>query len=260
MTLVVATLLPSIQAQKGTVFGLLSAIRGQLATVVISFAISARFWVSQQQRLAIASSITPPQIRLHLAFLFLIVLVPVSTSLDGPTGSGAGHDLWHASLIDCRGQSAALDRSSPRRRRACANCAIFAGARIVRRGAGARRDAARHRAIFLACRACHAAAGSDSRAAFRVLDRLMIVANVPSSQESSENIAESSVVPSKSGRGTTALACKIARFCLVALSLGRRHAWAGPVPAASHALQRVRRGGLACVICRFASFLIALAF
>jgi uncharacterized membrane protein len=92
MTLVVATLLPSIQAQKGTVFGLLSAIRGQLATVVISFAISARFWVSQQQRLAIASSITPPQIRLHLAFLFLIVLVPVSTSLDGLTGSGA--KLW----------------------------------------------------------------------------------------------------------------------------------------------------------------------
>ena len=43
MTLVVATLLPSIQAQKGTVFGLLSAIRGQLATVVISFAISADF-------------------------------------------------------------------------------------------------------------------------------------------------------------------------------------------------------------------------
>jgi uncharacterized membrane protein len=45
--------------------------------------------VFQQQRLAMARTVTAAQIRLHLAFLFLIVLVPVSTSLDGLTGSGA---------------------------------------------------------------------------------------------------------------------------------------------------------------------------
>jgi uncharacterized membrane protein len=89
MTLVVTTLLPSIQAHKGSVLDMLPAMRGELVTVVLSFAISARYWVSQQQRLAMTRSVTPFQIRLHLMFLFLIVLVPISTSLDGLTGSDA---------------------------------------------------------------------------------------------------------------------------------------------------------------------------
>jgi uncharacterized membrane protein len=89
MTLVVTTLLPSIQAQKGSVLGMLPAINGELVTVVLSFAISARYWVSQQQRLAATSSVTPFQTWLHLVFLFLIVLVPISTSLNGLTGSDA---------------------------------------------------------------------------------------------------------------------------------------------------------------------------
>jgi uncharacterized membrane protein len=89
MTLVVTTLLPSIQAHRGPVLDLLPALKEELTTVLLSFIISARYWVFQQQRLAMARTVTAAQIRLHLAFLFLIVLVPVSTSLDGLTGSGA---------------------------------------------------------------------------------------------------------------------------------------------------------------------------
>jgi uncharacterized membrane protein len=89
MTLVVTTLLPSVQAHKGSVIDMLPGMSGELFTVVLSFAISARYWVSQQQRLAMTVSVTPLQTWLHLMFLFLIVLVPISTSLDGLTGSGA---------------------------------------------------------------------------------------------------------------------------------------------------------------------------
>ena len=92
MTLVVTTLLPSIQAHKGSAFGMLPNIYGELLTVVLSFAISARYWVLQQQRLAMSHSVTPFQISLHLVFLFLIVLVPISTSLDGLTGPDAQRD------------------------------------------------------------------------------------------------------------------------------------------------------------------------
>ena len=89
MTLVATTLLPSIQAHNGALLDMFPAIGEELFTVVLSFGISARYWVSQQQRLAMTRSITPFQTWLHLAFLFLIVLVPISTSLDGLTGSGA---------------------------------------------------------------------------------------------------------------------------------------------------------------------------
>jgi uncharacterized membrane protein len=89
MTLVVTTLLPSVQAHKGSVLALLPAMKDELVTVVLSFVISARYWVSQQQRLAMTGSVTPLQTRLHLTFLFLIVLVPITTSLDGLTGAGA---------------------------------------------------------------------------------------------------------------------------------------------------------------------------
>ncbi len=86
MTLVATTLLPSIQAHKGSVLDMFPAMNGELFTVVLSFAISARYWVSQQQRLAMTGFVTPHQTRLHLVFLFLIVLVPISTSLPGLTG------------------------------------------------------------------------------------------------------------------------------------------------------------------------------
>jgi uncharacterized membrane protein len=89
MTLVVTTLLPSIQAHKGAVLDMLPDMNDELITVVLSFAISARYCVFQQQRLAATTSVTPFQTWLHLAFLFLIVLVPISTSLNGLTGSEA---------------------------------------------------------------------------------------------------------------------------------------------------------------------------
>jgi uncharacterized membrane protein len=89
MTLVATTLLPSVEAHRGPVFDMLRDMNGELAAVVLSFAISARYWVSQQKRLALAASITSRQTVLHLVFLFLIVLIPISTSLPNLTGSGA---------------------------------------------------------------------------------------------------------------------------------------------------------------------------
>jgi uncharacterized membrane protein len=89
MALVVTTLLPSVQAYKGAVIGVLPNLNGELIAIVLSFAISARYWVFQQQRLAMTSTVTPLQTLLHLTFLFLVVLIPISTSLSGLTGSGA---------------------------------------------------------------------------------------------------------------------------------------------------------------------------
>jgi len=89
MTLVATTLLPSVESHKGSVVDMLRDMNGDLISVVLSFAISARYWVSQQQRLAMTGAVTPRQTCLHLVFLFLIVLVPISTSLPGLTGSGA---------------------------------------------------------------------------------------------------------------------------------------------------------------------------
>jgi uncharacterized membrane protein len=89
MTLVATTLLPAIETHKGSVFDMWREIDGELIAVVLSFVISARYWVLQQQRLAMTRSLTPRQTWLHLAFLFLIVLVPISTSLPGLTGSDA---------------------------------------------------------------------------------------------------------------------------------------------------------------------------
>lgn len=89
MTLVATTLLPSFRAHHGSVLTMLRDVNGQLAAVVLSFVISARYWVLQQQRLAMTRLVTPRQTWFNLLFLFLIVLVPISTSLDGLTGADA---------------------------------------------------------------------------------------------------------------------------------------------------------------------------
>ncbi len=89
MTLVATTLLPSIQAHHASIVDIVRDVNGEFITVVLSFAISARYWVSQQQRLAMTNAVTAFQTWLHLVFLFLIVLVPISTSLPGLAGSGA---------------------------------------------------------------------------------------------------------------------------------------------------------------------------
>ncbi len=93
MTLVVTTLLPTIQAHKGPALDLLLDMNVELAAVGFSFAISGIYWVSQQQRLAMIAVVTPRQTLLHLLFLFLflflflIVLVPISASLPGVIGT-----------------------------------------------------------------------------------------------------------------------------------------------------------------------------
>lgn len=89
MTLVVTTLLPTIQAHKGPALDLLLDMNVELAAVGFSFAISGIYWVSQQQRLAMVAVVTPRQTLLHLLFLFLflIVLVPISASLPGVIGT-----------------------------------------------------------------------------------------------------------------------------------------------------------------------------
>jgi len=92
MTLVVGTLLPSIQTAKGPVLGMLPEIGGELVTLVLSFTIAARYWISQHQRLAMSGVVTPLQTWLHLAFLFLIVLIPISTSLPNLSGAAAARD------------------------------------------------------------------------------------------------------------------------------------------------------------------------
>lgn len=104
MTLVATTLLPSVEAHKGSALDMVRDTNGELVSVVLSFAISARYWVSQQQRLAMTRSVTPRQTCLHLVFLFLIVLVPISTSLPklaGPDAAQASVMIYgaHLSLI-----------------------------------------------------------------------------------------------------------------------------------------------------------------
>jgi len=89
MTLVASTLLPEVESHKGSTIAMLRDISGDLVSVVLSFMISARYWLTQQQRLRMSRAITPRQTWLHLAFLFLIVLVPISTSLPNLAGSGA---------------------------------------------------------------------------------------------------------------------------------------------------------------------------
>jgi hypothetical protein len=64
-------------------------LREPLAAVVLSFAVSAVYWISQQRRLAMTDQLTPWQTALHLMFLFLIVLLPISTGLFARTGSTA---------------------------------------------------------------------------------------------------------------------------------------------------------------------------
>jgi len=92
MTLVATTLVPAIQAHRGSVLDMLPAMQGELITVVLSFAISGRYWISQQHRLAMTAEVTPRQTLLHLVFLFLVILVPITTSLPGLGGAGAVRD------------------------------------------------------------------------------------------------------------------------------------------------------------------------
>jgi uncharacterized membrane protein len=66
---------------------MLRDMSGELIAVALSFAVSGSYWVVQQHRLAMVSSVTPWQALLHFVFLFLIVLLPISTHLWGRGGT-----------------------------------------------------------------------------------------------------------------------------------------------------------------------------
>ena len=81
MTLLATSLLPAVETLQGSVFDILRAVKGEMVAVVLGFSISANYWVVQQRRLAMAPAATGRQTLLHLVFLFLIVLLPISTGL-----------------------------------------------------------------------------------------------------------------------------------------------------------------------------------
>jgi uncharacterized membrane protein len=83
MTLLVTTLILPVQALTGTAFNALHALGSALSPVVLSFAISGIFWLAQQRQLSLTRSLTHLQTLLHFVFLFLIVLLPITTALSG---------------------------------------------------------------------------------------------------------------------------------------------------------------------------------
>lgn len=90
MTLLATTLLPYVGTLRGSALDMLRDMQQGVMTVAYSFAISGSFWVVQQRRLAMTGSVTARQTMLHLVFLFLIVLLPISTDLSGHGGSTQG--------------------------------------------------------------------------------------------------------------------------------------------------------------------------
>ncbi len=87
MTLLATTLVPYADRLTGSALEMMRALSGPLTAVALSFAISAIYWISQQRRLSMTQRLTPWQMRLHLVFLFLIVLLPISTGLFARQGS-----------------------------------------------------------------------------------------------------------------------------------------------------------------------------
>jgi hypothetical protein len=89
MTLLATTLVPLTDQLTGSALDMMRSLRAPLLAVALSFAISALYWMSQQRRLSMTRFLTAWQMRLHLVFLFLIVLLPISTGLFARIGSTA---------------------------------------------------------------------------------------------------------------------------------------------------------------------------
>jgi uncharacterized membrane protein len=89
MTLLATTLVPHTEQLTGSALEMLRSLREPLSAVLLSFAISAIYWISQQRRLSMTELLTPRQTVLHLVFLFMIVLLPISTGLFARLGSTA---------------------------------------------------------------------------------------------------------------------------------------------------------------------------
>jgi uncharacterized membrane protein len=86
MTLLSTTLIPRV-ALSGSAFTILRDISGALFVVGLSFTISGSYWIMQQRQLEMSPSLTPRQTLLHFVFLFLIVLLPISTAVLGRRGA-----------------------------------------------------------------------------------------------------------------------------------------------------------------------------
>ncbi len=81
MTLLAATLTPRLSRPTKSALELLHDLSGQIYSVALSFASAGGYWIIQQRRLEMTHSVTPLQTLLHFGFLFLIVLLPISTGL-----------------------------------------------------------------------------------------------------------------------------------------------------------------------------------
>lgn len=109
MTLLATTLVPHIDQLTGSALEMLQALREPLGAVLLSFAVAAIYWISQQRRLSMTERLTPPQTVLHLVFLFLIVLLPLSTGLFARLGSTAASvAIYGAHLTLLSGTNLAL--------------------------------------------------------------------------------------------------------------------------------------------------------
>jgi uncharacterized membrane protein len=87
MTLLLTTLILRAQTLTGSALQMLHDISGGLFIVALSFAISGTYWVLHQRQLAMSRSVTARQTLPHFVFLFLIVLLPISTALLGGRGA-----------------------------------------------------------------------------------------------------------------------------------------------------------------------------
>jgi len=160
MTLLATTLVLSVQTLSGSALDVGRQMSGQLGAVVLSFAISGAYWMSQQQRLALTRSVTSWQTRLHLIFLFLIVLLPISTSIFGRSGTTqAAVTIYGTHLVLIARPHLLLWIDVHRR---VAARGVLASAGLIRRGPRSRRTAARVCAMFLVCRLRRAATHSPS--------------------------------------------------------------------------------------------------
>lgn len=100
MTLLATTLVPHVEDLTGSAFEMLRSLSRPLTAVALSFSISAIYWISQQRRLSMTQLLTPWQTLLHMTFLFLIVLLPVSTGLfAGSTAAAAPVAIYGAHLM-----------------------------------------------------------------------------------------------------------------------------------------------------------------
>ena len=81
MTLLATALVPQAEQLTGSARVLLNAMEEPMSAVVLSFAVASIYWLSQQRRLSMIDGLSPRQTALHLGFLFLIMLLPISTGI-----------------------------------------------------------------------------------------------------------------------------------------------------------------------------------